>query len=274
MAFKYSLAQLTCLNATPVELAQLAADCGYDSVSIRQIYMGLPNENRYEMIHDKKMLADFKAVMKNTGISVADVELARVLENTDLDAYEPVFALTAELGCQDILGSVWVEPNAAAVETLQKMADLAKKYNLYLNMEYVPVAGIKDLTSMVKYIEAVGKDNVKLMVDMHHFYRANDSLEELANIPSHMFRMAHLCDVPNKPVPDYDEMVRIMREDRAYVGEGLVDIKAILNAMPICTYSIELPNVAEVEKYDYKGHAQRCLDTCKAYVETYVTGRQ
>lgn len=274
MKFRYSLAQLTCLNATPVELAQMAADCGYDSVSIRQIYMGLPNENRYEMIKDKKMLDEFKAIMKNTGLTVADVELARILDKTDLASYEPVFELAAELGCKDILGSVWTEDMPSAQETLADMCDLGAKYGLLINMEYVPVAGIRNLPDMVKFITSVKKDNAKLMVDMHHFYRAGDSVEELAKVPAELFSMAHLCDVPNKPADDREEMIRIMREDRAYVGEGICDIKAILNAMPIVTYSIELPNSAEVAKRGYQGHAQQCLDTCKAYVEKYVTGRQ
>lgn len=273
MAFRYSLAQLTCLNTTPVELAKMAAECGYDSVSIRQIYMGLPNEDRYEMIKDKSMLKEFKTVLSSTGLTVADVELARVLDNTDLAYYEKVFELTAELGCKDILGSVWTDDIPRATDTLIQMAELAAKYDLFVNMEYVPVSGIKNVTDMFQYIKSAKKDNVKLMVDMHHFYRANDSVAELSKIPAEYFRMAHLCDVPDKPVTSHDEMVRIMREDRAYVGEGLVDIKSILNAIPVCTYSIELPNSAQVEKYGYKGHAQRCLDTCKAYVEKYVQGR-
>ncbi len=42
MEFRFSLAQLTVLNTSPVEITSIAADCGYDFVSMRQIYMGLP----------------------------------------------------------------------------------------------------------------------------------------------------------------------------------------------------------------------------------------
>ena len=38
---QFSLAQLTVLK-TPAEISRIAADCGYDYVSMRQIYMGLP----------------------------------------------------------------------------------------------------------------------------------------------------------------------------------------------------------------------------------------
>ena len=44
MEFLFSLAQLTVLNTSPVEISSMAAECGYDFVSMRQIYMGLPGE--------------------------------------------------------------------------------------------------------------------------------------------------------------------------------------------------------------------------------------
>ena len=274
MAFKYSLAQLTCLNATPVELAKMAAVAGYDSVSIRQIYMGLPNENRYEMIKDKGMLAEFKSVMTDTGITVGDVELARILEKTPIDEYEPVFELTAELGCKDILGSVWTNDLTGAVETAAAVAERAEKYGLYFNLEYVPVSAIKSLSGMLDFIKRIDRPNVKLMVDVHHFHRAYDNPADLAAVPAEYFRMVHLCDVPKLPAYDRDEMTRIMREDRAYVGEGVADTANILNAMPAgLLYSIELPNAARVAEVGYEGHAKCCLETCKAFVEANVTGR-
>ena len=42
--FQFSLAQLTVLKTSPAEISRMAAETGYDFVSMRQIYLGLPEE--------------------------------------------------------------------------------------------------------------------------------------------------------------------------------------------------------------------------------------
>ena len=109
-------------------------------------------------------------------------------------------------------------------------------------------------------------------MDTHHFNRANDSIELLKTFPSEWFRYAQICDAPLAPL-ERDKMIEIMRGGRDYLGEGLIDVASILNAMPIVPYSIELPNSKRVEEYGYEGHAKKCLETAKKYCDTFVTGR-
>ena len=45
MPYQYSLAHLTALGCPPPELAYVAARAGYDYISPRLIYMGLPGDN-------------------------------------------------------------------------------------------------------------------------------------------------------------------------------------------------------------------------------------
>jgi hypothetical protein len=61
-------------------------------------------------------------------------------------------------------------------------------------------------------------------------------------------------------------MIRILREARLYVGEGGIDVAAILAHIPPCVYSIELPNKERHEEIGYAEHATRCLETLKAYL--------
>ena len=109
-------------------------------------------------------------------------------------------------------------------------------------------------------------------MDTHHFNRANDSVELLKTFPSEWFRYAQICDAPPTP-STREEMIRIMREGRDYLGEGTIDVATILNAMPIVPYSIELPNSKKVEEYGYEGHARKCLETAKKYCDAFVIGR-
>ncbi len=68
-------------------------------------------------------------------------------------------------------------------------------------------------------------------------------------------------------------MIRILREARLYVGEGGIDIAAILGHIPHCVYSIELPNKARHEELGYAEHATRCLETLKAYLAEHPETR-
>jgi sugar phosphate isomerase/epimerase len=273
MEFKFSLAHLTILKTTPVELARIAAVCGYDYVSIRQIYMGVPGEERYALYDDPDMKAEVKAIFRDTGLKLSDIELARVLDNMDVSAYEKAFELARELGGSHVLSSIWTENKPYYIEKFGEICDLAKKYDLTVDLEYVPIAGVRTLAQAMEVLRAVNRDNAGLMVDTHHFQRARDKYEDLRAVPDKYFHFAHLCDATGEIPAERDELVRIMREERLYAGEGGIDIAAILNCMPPMTYSIELPNAARVAELGQQGHAKRCLETAKEYCEKYVSGR-
>ena len=60
MALEYSLAHLTVLGCPPPEMVYVAARAGYDYVSPRLIYMGLPGEPNYALAEnpDARTLSD------------------------------------------------------------------------------------------------------------------------------------------------------------------------------------------------------------------------
>ncbi len=269
MEQKFSLAQLTVLNTSPPEIAQIAADAGYDYVSMRQIYMGLPGEPDYDLSKNKPLMKETKEVLKNTGIKLLDVELARIFDGMDVKKYEAAMQTAVELGGTQVLSSIWTPDRDYYLEKFAELCDLAAQYNLGVQLEYVPIAAVKDLAATVDVLKSVNRPNAGIMIDVHHFHRALDTVEELKKVPREWFHFAHLCDASAEIPADPDEMTRILREARDYVGEGGIDVIDILNAMPKIPYSIELPNLAAVEKYGYAEHAKRCLDSAKSYLAKY-----
>ena len=270
MPFRFSLAQLTVLKTSPAEIARIAANCGYDYVSMRQIYMGLPGEPDYDLSKNKLLMKETKAVFAETGIRLLDVELARVFDGMDVKKYEPAMATAVELGGKHVLSSIWTEQRDYYLEKFAELCDLAKQYGLTVELEYVPIAAVRTLAGAVDVLKTVKRPNAGLMIDVHHFQRAQDDPAELQKLPKEWFRFAHLCDAPG-PIPaDRDEMTRILREERSYVGEGGIDVAGILGAMPPIPYSIELPNLKRVAEYGYEAHARRCLESAKAYCEAHV----
>ena len=268
MPYQYSLAHLTVLGCPPPELAYVAARAGYDYISPRLIYMGLPGEPNYALAENGEMLRATKRALASTGIKVHDIELARVTDDLYPSKYLPAMEVAAELGAKSVLSSIWTPNLEYATEKFGQICDLAAQFNLTVDLEYVPVATVNNLAGAVKMLRTVNRPNAGLMVDMHHFHRALDKPEDLDALPREWFHFAHLCDAQSQIPTDRAEMIRIMREERLYVGEGGIPIADILKHIPAPVLSIELPHLARAKEFGFAEHATRCLESAKSYVGT------
>ena len=267
MATQYSLAHLTVLGCPPPEMTYIAARAGYDFISIRPILMGLPGEPNYSLADNPTMLRQTRKALAETGVKLHDIELARIYDDMHPTKYLPAMEVAAELGGRAVLSSIWTNNREYAIEKFGEVCDLAKPFGLTVDLEYVPIAGVRSLAEAVQVLRAVNRDNAGLMVDTHHFQRAGDQLEALDQLPREWFHFAHLCDAPAEIPAEREELIRIMREGRLYLGEGGIDVAGILSHMPEMVYSIELPNLEYVREKGYAEHAFRCLETAKAYLQ-------
>ena len=273
MATQYSLAHLTVLGCAPPEMTYIAARAGYDFISIRPILMGLPGEPDYSLADNPVMLKQTRKALADTGVRLHDIELARIYDHMHPSKYLPAMEVAAELGGRAVLSSIWTEDRAYAIEKFGEVCDLAKPFGLTVDLEYVPIAGVRSLADAVEVLRAVKRENAGLMVDTHHFQRAGDRVEALDGLPREWFHFAHLCDAPGEIPAERAELIRIMREGRLYLGEGGIDVASILKHMPEMVYSIELPNLTYVREKGYAEHAFRCLETTREYVKANVCGR-
>ncbi|ABO67303.1 sugar phosphate isomerase/epimerase family protein [Geobacillus thermodenitrificans] len=271
MARTFSLAHLTVLGCPPPEMTHIAARAGYDYVSFRIIYMGLPGEPNYALAENSQLLRQTKEALRETGVRLLDIELARIDVDIDPKRYEPAMEVAAELGGRHVLSSIWTTDRSAYIERFAELCELAKPYGLTVDLEYVPIAGVTNLNGVIDVLNTVKQDNAGIMIDLHHFHRAGDSPEALENVPREWFHFLHLCDAPGEIPASKEEMTRILREGRLYIGEGGIDIADIVRRMPEIPYSIELPNIQRVKELGYEEHARRCLQSAKDYFARHFT---
>jgi len=163
-----------------------------------------------------------------------------------------------------VLSSIWTKDKEFAFKEFAKICDLAAKYNLKVNLEFVTFSGVTDLTGALEVLDKVGRPNAYLMVDTLHAHRSRVSPEDLAKVDRKKFGFIHLCDGPGE-IPSLEDpsMIGVAREGRLYAGEGEIDLKGMLLAMPDNPISIELPNSKEMKERGAAGHATRCLITAK-----------
>lgn len=266
MAIQYSLAHLTVLGCATPEMVYVAARAGYDYVSPRLIFMGLPGEPNYALADNPEMLRQTKRALTETGIKVHDIELARVYDDMHPTKYLPAMEVAAELGAKAVLSSIWTPNIDYAIEKFGQICDLAKPFGLTVDLEYVPISSINNLATATDVLRRVDRSNAGLMIDMHHFHRGLDKPEALDALPREWFHFAHLCDAQAEIPTERSEMTRILREERLYIGEGGIDIASILKRLPKMVYSIELPHLARARELGYAEHAYRCIESAKAYI--------
>jgi sugar phosphate isomerase/epimerase len=271
---QFSLAHLTVLGCAPPEMTYIAARAGYDFVSYRAIFFGLPNEPNYALAENKEMLRQTKAALDYTGVKLWDVELARIYDGLDPKSYLPAMEVAAELGGRHVITSIWTPDQKFAIECFAELCDLAKPFGLTMNLEFVTWAEAKTLAAALQILRAVNRDNAGILVDTLHFHRSRVKLEELDDIPREWFKFAHLCDAPPEIPNSKDELIHTGRDERLYAGEGGINIAAILNRIPEIPYSIELPHLARAKEYGYAEHAWRCLQTARDYLAAHPRGSE
>ncbi|MED4128436.1 sugar phosphate isomerase/epimerase family protein [Shouchella miscanthi] len=268
MNHPFSLAHLTALECAPPELTYLAAQAGYDFVSIRPIYMGLPNEPNYDLANNKAMFKETKLALQQTGLSVYDIELARINDDIDPLIYEPAFEVAAELGAKHVLSSIWTDDTELGREKFAQLCDIARPYGLTINLESVPIASVRTLKGAIHVLEDVKRENVGLMIDAHHFHRAHDCVDDIKSIPKEWLHYFHLCDAQKEIPTSKEEMTRILREERLYIGEGGLPLKGMLTCLPDdMVFSLEMPNRQRTKELGTFEYIKQCLASAKTFIE-------
>jgi sugar phosphate isomerase/epimerase len=267
---QFSLAHLTALACPPPRLTYIAARAGYDFVSIRPITMNLKNEPDYNLAKNKSMLRDTKTALRQTGLQVLDIELVKIEEGMIPLQYEPAFEVGAELGARHVLCSVWTDDDVFANERFIELCELAKHYHLTIELEFVPVASVATLKQAVHMLRAAAQDNAGLMIDAHHFHRSKEIVSDIKYIPAQWFHMFHLCDAVKEIPSAKEQMIKIMREERLYIGEGGIPIKEILQHIPQIPYSLEIPHLQRAKELGFEEYARRCLVSAKKYISLFM----
>jgi len=266
---KISLAHLTAIGCAPPELTYVAANAGYDYVSYRTIFLGLPNEPNYSLAQNPQMLRQTKAALAETGLKAHDIELARIADGVDVKTYWPALENAAELGIRNVISSIWTTDRDFALDSLSELCDLAARVGVTVNLEFVTWASVTNLRDTVAVIRKINRPNCGLMVDTLHFNRSRVGLEELDAVPRQWFHMVHLCDAPAEIPAATGDLIHTGREARLDPGEGGIDLAAIINRIPQVPYSLEIPNLARVKAVGYAEHARLCCVNARKYLEAH-----
>jgi len=242
---KFGLAALTVLELPHAEQIRVAASAGYSHVGLRLVPVaGQPFLHPVDAADLERRLAD-------SGIKVLDVEVFRLSPDTEVTAFESALALAARLHASDILVH-GADPDVARLtQRFGELCDLAGRYGLAANLEPMPWVDAWDVARAMRIIEGAARENGALLVDAIHFYRANNRPADLKAVPKSRLRYLQLCDaLPGVPA-DMQEIIRQARSDRLFPGEGDLDLRGLLRALPAdLPISLEIPTARPMPPYE------------------------
>ncbi|MFN7916782.1 MAG: sugar phosphate isomerase/epimerase [Vicinamibacterales bacterium] len=261
----FSLAYLTVFGCPPPEMTYLAGRAGYDFVSLRPISMNLPGEPVFDLARDPVLLRQTRTALAATGLRVHDIELARIGDGVDARSWQPALEVGAALGAQRVISSIWTADRTFALEAFATVCELARPLGLTIDLEFVTFANLKTLRDARDFLDAARQPNVGILVDMLHCSRSRVPLAELDGVPRDLLHFVHVCDGAVPWDATDQALIHTARDERLYLGEGGIDVAAIMRRLPPVVCSIELPHTARVREMGYAEHAFRCLETTKAY---------
>ncbi len=271
MQTQFSLAHLTLLGCTPPELTYIAARAGYDFVSLRLIPMGVPGEAACLPL-EAPMIRKTKAALDETGVKLLDIELVRIIAEKDPKTYLPAMEAAAELGARHVISSAWTTDRSDRdfiVERYAEICDLAGPLGLTVDLEFPTFSRLTNLEEAADIVRAANCDNGGILIDTLYFHFAGVRLDQLAALPPDWFHFLHICDTVEEIPNTREGMIHIARDERLYVGEGCIDFAAIFDRIPGVPFSIELPHAQRVKELGFEGHARRCLETARQYLDTH-----
>jgi sugar phosphate isomerase/epimerase len=266
---KLSVAHLTALGCTPPELIHIAAGAGYDYVSLRTIPVGLAGEPDHSLHKNPALLRETREALEATGLEILDIELARIVDGIDVNTYEPAIAAAAALGVKHVLSNVWSSGHKYVVDSVAALSDIAARYGMTVELEFVTWANLTNLADTVSIIQEANRPNLGLLVDTLHFNRSRVRLDELDPLPREWFRMVHLCDGPPGIPSSREELIFTGRQARLDPGMGGIDLASILDRIPEVPYSLEIPNDERVKAVGWAEHVRLCARNTRRYLAAH-----
>jgi sugar phosphate isomerase/epimerase len=241
MRHEFSLAHLSALSLSPPEMIDVAARVGYDYVGLRLTAV-TANEPRYPLFYDDAMMRETQALIADTGVEVLDIELARLAPEVEIASFEPMFEAGARLGAKHVIAQTPDPERARAIDRYARLCELALPYGLSVDLEFITWTDTRDLDAAVAIVTAAAQSNAGIVIDTLHFYRSQCSLESLRALPRSWFRFAQVCDAPAQAPGTTEELIHAARYERLFLGDGGLDIRAVLDALPAnIPYSLEIP---------------------------------
>jgi sugar phosphate isomerase/epimerase len=241
MKHPISLAALTVLELDPPDMVSCARDAGFDAIGLRLI-PATAEEVQHAMVGDTPLVRETERRLRQTGMPVLDIEIFRLRPDTAVKDYEPALSTGARLGAKHALVAGNDPDESRLADRFAAFCGLAQRYGITANLEPMPWTDCQNFAKGVRIVRAAGSENGGVLIDAIHFDRGGSRASEIVEAPRALYRYAQICDAPAERPPDTKGLLYQARAERLMPGDGGLDLKGILRALPpVLPLSLEIP---------------------------------
>ena len=254
-----ALAQLMALPYAPPQMVQLAAEAGVQAAGIR-LWPTAPGTVWYPLVSDAALKRETLAALRDTGVRILDVEVARINERFDIRDWLPTFEVCAQLGAAHI-NIVADDPDESRLTAAYATAcEAARPFGMSCDLEFMVWTAVKDLRQARRVVTAAAQPNSGIIIDALHLARSGVSLDELDDLPREWLHWMQLCDGPIPGPTTTEGLIHAARCERLLPGEGQLDLTGLLQRLPRdLTVSVEVPSDTRAPAVGYGAWARRAV---------------
>lgn len=157
MTRSYCLSYLT-LEISPPETITIAAGAGYDSFGNRMM-PALPGGRAFPLMDDDRLMRETSRRLEDTGLSIFDVEIARIHEHTNVEAWLPMLEAAGRLRAKTIIAAGLDPDEARMTDTFASLCEAAEPFGLTINLEFTPWAPSNNAAAATRVVTAADRPN-------------------------------------------------------------------------------------------------------------------
>lgn len=262
----YSLAYLTSAPMAPPEALSLAHKLGYQAIGVR-IAPAAAGGDFSPLAENPALLRETIARIKDTGVPVFDVEIARLGADFRIERFEAFLDTAGKMGARAILVAGDDPDEARLTQSYATFCDAAAAFGLTADLEFMPWTAVADARTALRIVTNADRPNARILIDALHAARSTTTLADIAIIPRNRLSYAQLCDAPGDIPPTTEGLIHTARRARLLPGEGGIDLAGIVRHLPPdLPLSLEIPNDERLAKLGTEEWARQALAAANSIV--------
>lgn len=284
---EFGIDPLTMLDISPPEFVDIAAQAGFDSVSVR-VSAATEGEDSWSLEVGSPMMEELIQRLDRSGLRVLTVEVVRLQPDTMQRAYERTLESAARLGARYLL-VISEDPDfSRAGETFAELTTAAGPYGLRPLIEPITYTRASTLDDAMRIC---GDSGGGILIDALHFHRSGGRPEQLRAVDSGLLPLVQLCDAPLAPptvmprpqkLPggqstDGSNFQLESRAMRLLPGDGELPLQKLLDALPSgIPVSVEAPVLSlrkTLSEVEFARRARRAVENLIPRAASAESGR-
>jgi sugar phosphate isomerase/epimerase len=217
------------LGAPQEEAIDAAAEAGFDALGLR--FDAPPGDRR---------LADLAARIAAAGLSVLDVEVARLRPDTPAADLAWLVDAAGALDARFLLTVSECEDREWTRRELAALCEAAAPLGVTIGLEHMLFTAVRRLADAHALVEATGRENAAVLVDLLHLSRAGGDVAELLGPEGRRVGYVQICDGPAVGPTTAEALRDEARHHRLLPGQGELPVAAFLAAAGTVPVSVEV----------------------------------